>query len=177
MEGHRQAQHRTVFAHGNLAAKRHDPCRGGLNDPESTVFASAELYDPASRTWTATGSLNTARFSHTATLLQNGAVLVAAGEAAGSVFASAELYDSASGTWPSTGSLHNARTFHTATVLQDGTALVAGGLAQTTTMLCPRRNWDTVTANGKAFDIPQTAELTGVKTAAKIKEDNQVELL
>src|SRR5439155_5187491 len=55
-------------------------------------LASAELYDPATGTWTATGSLITARDNHTATLLPNGKVLVAAGFNGG-VLASAELYD------------------------------------------------------------------------------------
>src|SRR5205814_793375 len=56
------------------------------------VFASAELYDPASGTWTATGSLNTGRLDHTATLLPNGMVLVAGGYDGSHVFVSAELY-------------------------------------------------------------------------------------
>ena len=91
--------------------------------------ASAEVYDPASRTWTATGSLNTARTFHTATLLQHDMVLVAAGEDSNfNASPSVEVYDPASGTWIATGSLHNPRTFHTATVLQDGTVLVAGGV-------------------------------------------------
>jgi hypothetical protein len=61
----------------------------------SAVLASAELYDPASGTWTATGSLATVRIQHTATLLPNGTVLVAAGGLVpfGNFLASAELYD------------------------------------------------------------------------------------
>jgi len=89
-----------------------------------------------SGTWTATGSLNTARGSHTATLLQNGAVLVAGGFD-GIALASAEVYNAASGTWAATGSLNTARHIHTATLLQDGAVLVAGGL-DTRSRVLPR---------------------------------------
>jgi len=62
------------------------------------VLASAELYHPASGIWAVTGSLNTARFVHTATLLPNGKVLVAGGfGSTGFALASAELYDSGLG--------------------------------------------------------------------------------
>jgi hypothetical protein len=100
----------------------------GGKDGHLAPSASAELYDPASGTWTPTGSLNTGRGSHTATLLQNGMVRVTAGDEEFNVTASVELYDPASGTWTDTGRLNTARRSHTATLLQDGTVLVAGGL-------------------------------------------------
>src|SRR5207247_7243455 len=86
-----------------------------------------ELYAPASWTWTATGSLSTAREFLAATLLANGKVLVAGGLNTSGYLASAELYDPASGTWSATGSLATARESHTATLLPSGKERKSGG--------------------------------------------------
>ena len=69
---------RTLFSHGDVAAQRQGA--GGRGYDGIDPLTSAQLCDPASGSWTATGSLNTARSEHTATLLPNGKVLVAGGE-------------------------------------------------------------------------------------------------
>ena len=119
--------HRTLSAHGNVAIQRQVLVVGGSSD-NSVILSSAELYDPTSGSWTVTGSLNTARDFHTATLLPNGKVLVVGGHIfRGGALASAELYDPASGSWTVTGSLNTPHEEHTATLLPNGKVLVAAG--------------------------------------------------
>nr|WP_231973480.1 kelch repeat-containing protein [Variovorax sp. HW608] len=57
----------------------------------SALLSSAELYDPATGTWSSTGSMSVGRNQHGATLLPDGKVLVVAGFGA-SYLSSAELY-------------------------------------------------------------------------------------
>ncbi|CAF1482499.1 unnamed protein product, partial [Adineta steineri] len=55
--------------------------------------------------WTITGNLSVARYSHTATVLANGSVLVTGGYTGSTYLSSAELYNPSTGTWTSTGSM------------------------------------------------------------------------
>jgi Kelch motif len=87
---------------------------------------SAELYNPATATWTATGAMITPG-NDTATLLPDGQVLVAGGEAASGFLSSAELYNPATGSWAATGSMTTSRLGQSATLLGNGKVLVAGG--------------------------------------------------
>jgi hypothetical protein len=65
--------------------------------------------------------MNNARYSHTASVLTNGKVLVTGGYGNISYLNSAELYDPSTGTWTITSNMNYTRGYHIASVLTNGT--------------------------------------------------------
>src|SRR3974390_1950155 len=125
-----------------------------LNDGKVLIVgggdATAELYDPATETFSFTGPPVTGRLGATGTLLSDGRVLIAGGLAlpAGSdgflsLLDTAEIFDPVTGTFSSTGTMVTARRGHTATLLADGRVLVAGGYSS---HIC-------FTASAELFDL------------------------
>jgi WD40 repeat protein len=111
---------------------------GGVNGEGGVT--TAELYDPASATWSSIPGPGTSFVSATATTLQDGKILVGAG--IGGVF---QLYDPATGSWTATGSLHTPRRQHTATLLPSGKVLVTGGSDTAGTSLNSAESYDPMT--------------------------------
>ncbi|HLL06776.1 MAG TPA: kelch repeat-containing protein [Myxococcaceae bacterium] len=84
---------------------------------------TAELFDPATNTWSSAGFMYGSRSGHTATVLQNGKVLVVGGPTQ-----QAELYDPATNTWARVGLANLRRDDTSATLLPNGKVLVMGGM-------------------------------------------------
>ena len=146
----------TFSSAGNMSTGRRDHTASLLNDGRVLIaggeifcptgcggpnaFATAEFYDPATNAFSATGSMATARFQHTATVLTSGLVVISGGETPAGNFqdiptASIEIYDPTTGTFAPGGSLIIARSSHTATLLDNGQILFAGGVDLTGTPL------------------------------------------
>lgn len=97
-----------------------------------TASANGVTSDPMTLTVTPgfllTGSLATAEFDATETLLSNGMVLIAAGyNSTTGTLDGAELYDATKGMFTATGSLTTPRYWAEACMLNNGKVLVAGG--------------------------------------------------
>jgi hypothetical protein len=139
-------------------------------------FNSAEVFDPITEQWTPTGPMSDFHWSHTATLLPDGRVLVAGGFGGTSVGSganaqpvvdTAEIYDPATNQWTRTDNLNVRRALHTAERLPDGRVLVAGGRTcdQPPPATC---NFTFVTNTAELYD-PATGQwtLTGSLSAPR----------
>lgn len=111
-----------------MTVRRHKLVTGGSDErDDAAAYASAEIYQPSTGTFTATGDMPTARYKHvgTSVLLLNGGVLIAGGAR------NAVLYGPRRGRFSTVpgdlGSGMLSRLFATATRLWDGSVLITGG--------------------------------------------------
>ncbi|MEO5818018.1 MAG: kelch repeat-containing protein [Gemmatimonadaceae bacterium] len=106
---------------------------GDVSGVGSTPTASAEIYDPATRSFSAASAMTIPRRPYGVVLLGDGQVLVAGGTTTGKrIVASAELFDPATGKFSAAGDLLSPREKHTAVLTTDGRVLIAGGNTTTT---------------------------------------------
>lgn len=119
---------------------------GGQSDDQngSLILATAEVYDPVANSFTAAQNMNAPRTGHTATLLQNGKVLIAGGASNAGLalggfqngtqaLQTSELFDPATGSFAPAASMSTGRLGHTATLLSDGRVMICGGFKDWTT--------------------------------------------
>lgn len=125
----------------------------------SLATASAEIYDPATTTWTAISGLSAPRAGLTLTSLRDGNILVAGGDSAGAPSALLEIYDVAGGGFYVAGVLATPRTGHAAALLDDGRVLIAGG-SDGSSVLASSETFDPTTGvvgTGPTLTQPRTA--------------------
>jgi WD40 repeat protein len=123
MNVRRAAHTATLLADGKVLIA------GGFREEGTTeiAIASAEIYDPATNSFTPTNDMNEPRSGHTATLLPDGKVLIVGGWGPDRRTATAELYDPQTGRFSFTASMVAPRAGMTATLLKNGQVLIAGG--------------------------------------------------
>jgi len=117
-----RADHRAV----RLADGRVLVC-GGFNDGAFFgALSTAEIFSPASGTWSPAASMAAGRYFHSATLLADGRVMVAGGAGPAGSLGSVEIW-TPDGSWSPAASFGTSRVYHGAALLTDGRVLVAGG--------------------------------------------------
>src|SRR5436309_10583160 len=104
------------------------------------ITNSAEIYDPSADSWSPAGLMpaglmNDARSGATASVLQDGRVLIAGGQNSGGASNTLEIFDPNSGNFSNAGTMSSPRQDHAAAVLSDGRVLIVGGSSDGTNAL------------------------------------------
>ncbi|MEP6834691.1 MAG: kelch repeat-containing protein [Gemmatimonas sp.] len=118
---------------------------GGFTDKTSASLG-AQIFNPATERYVATGAMINIRHSHSATLLSNGKVLIVGGYGDGnSTTSAAELFDPATNAFTATGPLQTPRAGHVAVLLNNGKVLITGGVGTNWTFLSSAELYDPAT--------------------------------
>jgi N-acetylneuraminic acid mutarotase len=123
----------------------------------SGYFRTAELYDPATDSWSPAASMNYPRLNATSTLLPDGRVLVVGDDGVNE--GTAETFDPRSDRWVQTPDSGVGRAEHVAVALRNGTVLVAGGVGEASAQLFDWRR-DTWSSAGALSVIRASATAT-----------------
>ena len=100
---------------------------------EPVSVTDCQIYDQQLRVWLVAGDMNSTRSNHSATLLQDGSVLVVGGARLDEstynhvAISTVERFDPETLTWQSAASLPNPSRNHTTTLMNDGRVLFVGG--------------------------------------------------
>ncbi len=156
---------KVLIAGGRTGSRGRTGSSGGrTGSSESyTDVSSAEIYDPATGKFTATGSMSKSRYGHTAVIF-NGKVLISGGSSNGgtSALPGAELYDPVTATFAVTGSMTAGRQYFTSTLVSGG-VLATGGLNGSTVLASSDFYQGSGFTAGAALTscVPQNASCTG----------------
>lgn len=126
--------------------------KGSITDPSKRDLKECEIFSYLERTWEVTAELNTGRYYHTSTLLQDGRILVAGGETINNgvvILNSCEIFNPTTRSWTIAEPMRYSRTGHSATLLNNGRVLIIGGGQANSELYDPLTNtWEEV---GKVF--------------------------
>lgn len=105
-----------------------------ISENQTNDLGTAELYDPATGAFSATGHLGVAsRVGQAATFLNDGRVLLSGGAVDGEPSNTAEIYDPSQGTFSSNGAtMADPHSSPAAALLADGRVLIVGGATNNT---------------------------------------------
>jgi len=140
---------------------------GQDGDYGDVYFETAEVWDPATGSFSPAGALTQARTGHSSTSLPDGRVLVIGGYDGVSTVSEAEIWDPATSSFSPAGSLESGRVDHVATLLPDGRVLIVGGEHQKARdwLPAPAQVWEPITETFSPVEtlseplLPQTATL------------------
>ena len=142
----RQNHTATLLADGRVLVVGGSRHSGSGEATRVVDVGSAEVFDPTTGSFSPAGSLVQSRHSHSATLLDDGRVLVVGGwSESGGALASSELWDPDTGSFSLAAPPASARAGHTATLLADGRVLIVGGGTEQRSAVDSAELWDPAT--------------------------------